>query len=141
MKDFRKLQAWQKARHLTLTVYKAARAFPAYELYGLSDQVRRSCVSVCANSAEGCGREGDAEFRRFLHIASDSANELQCCLMLARDLGFLPDPEYLSLDQLIDEIEKMLTCLAKRLEAGGWKLVVRGRSPARAGLKNAGVSL
>ncbi|MFQ5961877.1 MAG: four helix bundle protein, partial [Candidatus Methylomirabilales bacterium] len=74
MRDFRELKVWEKAHHLTLAVYNATTTFPRDELYGLTSQIRRSCASIPANIAEGCGRGGDAEFARFLQIAMGSAS-------------------------------------------------------------------
>ena len=62
MKNFRDLKVWNKAHSLTLAVYKATAAFPREELYGLTGQIRRSCISVPANLSEGCGRGSQAEF-------------------------------------------------------------------------------
>ncbi len=73
---------------MTLDVYKITKDFPRDELYGLTTQIRRSCASIPANIAEGCGRKGDAEFARFLQIALGSASELEYHSLLARDLGF-----------------------------------------------------
>jgi four helix bundle protein len=89
VQDYRHLKVWEKAHQLTLAVYKATVPFPKDELYGLTSQIRRACTSIPANIAEGCGRDGDAEFARFLRIAMGSASELDYHLLLARDLGFL----------------------------------------------------
>ena len=89
MQDFKKLKVWQNSHNLTLAIYRATESFPSPELYGLTTQMRRSCSSIPANIAEGCGRDGDAEFARFLRIAMGSAAELDYHLLLARDLGFL----------------------------------------------------
>lgn len=64
MRNFKELKVWQKAHDLTLEVYKATSTFPRDELYGLTSQIRRSCSSIPANIAEGCGRKGDAEYDR-----------------------------------------------------------------------------
>lgn len=61
MKNFRELQVWEKAHHLTLAVYQITATFPREELYGLTTQLRRLCSSIPANLAEGCGRNGNAE--------------------------------------------------------------------------------
>lgn len=90
MKNFRQLKVWQKSHQLTLKVYAVSRAFPKEELFGLTSQIRRSAMSVPSNIAEGCGRTGDVEFRRFLVIAMGSANELDYQLLLGSDLGFIP---------------------------------------------------
>jgi len=77
VKDFRKLAVWEKAHRLTLDMYKATASFPKDELYGLTSQVRRASISIPANIAEGCGRNGDVELARFLQIAMGSASELE----------------------------------------------------------------
>ena len=81
VKDFRHLQVWEKAHQLTLEIYRVTTQFPRTETYGLTSQVRRASSSICANLAEGCGRNGDAELARFCGIARGSASELEitCC--------------------------------------------------------------
>jgi four helix bundle protein len=90
-------------------------AFPDDERYGLTSQTRRAAVSVPANIAEGCGRETHSEFRRFLYIAMGSARELDCHLLLARDLGYLNDSKHSDLIGELDEIQRMLNALIQRL--------------------------
>lgn len=94
MRDFRELKVWQKAHEATLDVYRATKDFPREEQFGLTAQVRRSAESIAANIAEGCGRDGDAEFARFLQIALGSASETEYHLLLAKDLGLLPVSEH-----------------------------------------------
>ncbi len=89
MRSFHELLVWQKVHQLTLNVYVASRGFPREDLYGLTSQIRRAASSVAANIAEGCGRDGNNEFRRFLEIAMGSASELEYHLLLARDLQLL----------------------------------------------------
>jgi four helix bundle protein len=117
MKDYSKLAVWQKAHELTVRTYTITAEFPASETYGLTAQIRRASVSIPSNIAEGCGREGDAELRRFLLIAQGSASELQYQFHLARDLGFLTDIEYTIVDACVDEVRKMLTSLIQKLIA------------------------
>jgi len=118
MKDFRKLNVWQKAHLLTLETYKVSRAFPKDELYGLTSQIRRACISIPANIAEGCGRDGEAEFGRFLQIAQGSASELEYHFLLAHELKFLEDKDFESLSNQVEEIRRMMTTLMKRLRSG-----------------------
>jgi four helix bundle protein len=68
MKDFRHLKVWEKAHQLTLVVYQITATFPRHETYGLTSQIRRASSSICANLAEGCGRQGDGELARFCII-------------------------------------------------------------------------
>jgi four helix bundle protein len=117
LKDFRKLKVWEKSHHLTLEVYKATATFPRAELYGLTSQIRRACVSIPANIAEGCGRGGDAELARFLQIAMGSASELEYHLLLARDLGLLNSPDYEQRAEKVTEVKRMLTSFIQKLRA------------------------
>ncbi|TAN24072.1 MAG: four helix bundle protein [Acidobacteria bacterium] len=103
MQDFRNLTAWRKAYELTLGVYRATVKFPAEERYGLSSQLRRAAASIAANIAEGCGRRGNTELRRFLEIAMGSASEVEFHLLLANDLAYLSPEVYATLhDQIVD---------------------------------------
>lgn len=117
MRDFRKLKVWEKAHELALDAYRISAGFPREELYGITAQLRRACVSIPANIAEGCGREGEAELRRFLRIGLGSANELEYHLLLARDLRFLAPEEYKRIMGKLIEIKRMLTVLAQKLKA------------------------
>ena len=85
MKDFRQLKVWEKAHHLALEVYKTTATFPKEEIYGLTSQLRRASVSIPTNIAEGCGRNTNADFARFLQIAMGSASETEYELILAHD--------------------------------------------------------
>ena len=108
MRDFRKIQVWQKAHEVTLRLYKVTSSFPKEELYGLTSQIRRAAASIPANIAEGCGRDSQTELARFVHIASGSASELDYHLLLAHDLGFIDKGNYQELNNLLSEIKRML---------------------------------
>jgi len=117
LKDFRKLNVWEKAHRLTLAIYKITQSFPATERYGLTSQIRRSCASIPANIAEGCGRGGDTEFGRFVQIAMGSASEVEYHLLLARDLSLVNDSHYQQINQDVVEVKRMLTALIQKLKA------------------------
>ena len=117
MKSFRELIVWQKAHALTLGVYAASSQFPKSEIYGLTSQMRRAAASIPANIAEGCGKDGDADFARYLQIAMGSASELDYHLLLAHDLGFLCDTDYAALDEKTQEVKRMLVVFIKKLKA------------------------
>lgn len=103
MRNYKKVVAWQRADQLTLEVYRVTREFPKEEIYGLTAQVRRSAYSVPANTAEGAGRESDAEYLRFLHIARGSLSETEYFLHLARNLDYLSEDEYEKLTVLVNQ--------------------------------------
>ena len=117
MRDFRELKVWEKSHHLALAVYGATARFPKDELYGLTSQIRRACVSIPANIAEGCGRNGDAELARFFQIALGSASELEYHLLLSLDLNLLDAANHDQLTQETTEVKRMLTSFIQRLKA------------------------
>lgn len=83
----------------------------------LARQMRRAAVSVPSNIAEGCGRGGQAELGRFLHIAMGSASELEYQLLLARDLKLSNGEDHARLVGDITEVKRMLTALIQMLKA------------------------
>ena len=94
-----------------MRVYEVARLLPSDERFALSQQLRRSAISVGSNIAEGCGRDSDAELTRFLRIALGSATELEFQLRIAVRLGLLAPAQ---LDLPIDAclaVQRMLTRL------------------------------
>src|SRR6266481_1777306 len=117
MKDFHELKVWQKAHQLTLAVYQITATFPREELYGLTSQLRRSCSSIPANLAEGCGRDSDGELKRFVDIAHGSASETEYHLLLARELQYLSAPIHAPLAEEIAQIKRMLGALSRKLKA------------------------
>jgi len=117
MKDFRSLKVWEKAHALTLGVYKSTEQFPKQELYSLTNQVQRAAVSIPANIAEGCGKDSDAELKRYFSIAMGSASELEYLLLLACDLGYLRPNIYQSMQNDLVETRKMLNAFIQRLKA------------------------
>lgn len=117
MQDFRDLKVWQKGHELTLAVYRVTARFPRDELYGLISQMRRSAVSIPANVAEGCCRSGDTEFARFTQIAMGSASELKYYFVLARDLEFVNAEDFRRLTDQVDQVERMLSSLIRKLRA------------------------
>ena len=117
MKNFRDLHVWQKAHQATLDVYRLTQQFPDTERFGITSQLRRSCSSVGANIAEGCGRGSDNDFRRFLTIAMGSASESEYHVLLAHDLGFLASRNYQEITSKLQEVKKMLASLIRKLTA------------------------
>jgi four helix bundle protein len=117
LKNFRELKVWVKSHQLTMSVYRVTRSFPKDELYGLTSQIRRSCSSIPANIAEGCGRGSDADLARFLQIAMGSASELEYHLFLAFELDLLSVDVHEPLDSEVIEVKRMLTAFIQKLRA------------------------
>ena len=89
MRDYKKYIVWQKSHELVLDIYKTTRIFPKDELFAWTSQMKRSSSSIPTNIAEGCGRNSDKDFCRFLYFSFGSANELEYQIMLSIDLKFI----------------------------------------------------
>jgi four helix bundle protein len=87
--SFTDLKTWQQAHVLVLQIYKESERFPSKEAYSLTDQMRRSSVSISSNIAEGFSRKGVKEKIQFYYLAKGSITELQNQLLIARDVGYL----------------------------------------------------
>ena len=113
MGNYRQLSVWKRAHGFVLGVYRSTGTFPDGERYGLTAQLRRAAVSVVSNIAEGSGRQGDREHMRFLKIARGSVCEIECQLLLSRDLGYLDADAWKLLDNDCQEISRMLHGLVR----------------------------
>jgi len=116
MKDFRKLKVWEKAHAFVLLLYKETQTFPAAEQYGVTSQLRRAAVSIPSNIAEGCGRNTDAELRRFCEIAMGSASEVEYQIFLCQELGFLTQERYDGLYTSLLDCKRMLNSFIQTLQ-------------------------
>jgi four helix bundle protein len=116
LQDFRNINVWKKSHLLTKLIYQITSTFPKEEQFGLTSQIRRACVSIPSNIVEGCGREGNVEFCRFLQIAMGSLYELEYQILLARDLSFLEEEVFIQLNGDITEIRKMMVSLMQKLK-------------------------
>jgi four helix bundle protein len=113
--SFRDLLAWQKAMALVADVYRASESFPKREMYGLTDQVRRSAVSVPSNIAEGKGRFSKKDFVHFLVTARGSLCEMQTQLEIATNLGYLEPEIFRTLDLQSREVGRIINGLIKAM--------------------------
>ncbi len=115
MRDHTKLRAFELADEVAILVYRVTAGFPKEELFGLTSQLRRASVSVPSNIVEGCARDSEAEYLRFLNIAFGSLRELHNQLNLSKRLGFLPDEDKSLLEPTAVETEKVLKGLIRAL--------------------------
>ena len=86
---YRDLRAWKEARALASHIYRVTPAFPKYELFGLTSQMRRAALSVPCNIAEGHGRRTTADRVQFMVIAHGSLLELETQAIIASDLEYI----------------------------------------------------
>ena len=115
MRDHTKLRAFELADEVAILVYRVTAGFPKEELFGLTSQMRRAAVSVPSNIVEGCARDSEAEYLRFLNIAFGSLRELHYQLNLSNRLGFLRNEDSSLLEPKDVETEKVLNGLIRAL--------------------------
>lgn len=108
MRDFMKLDLWQRSHQLTLKIYRITKSFPKDEIFGLVSQMRRSSSSMPTNIAEGCGRRTNPELRRFFDFAAGSSSELQYQIILSKELNYISETDFQELHDETVSIRKMI---------------------------------
>jgi len=115
MRDHTRLRAFEMADEVAILVYKVTVGFPKEEMYGLTSQMRRAAVSVPSNIVEGCARDSQADYLRFLTMAFGSLRELHYQIGLSKRLGFLRNKDSSLIEPKIVETEKVLNGLIRAL--------------------------
>lgn len=110
---YRKLIAYQKAKEVVKRTYKLLKKFPAEERYAMCDQLRRASVSVTSNIAEGINRYSVKDKAHFIEMAYGSLMEVSSQFEIAEELNYITSDERLSMDQLIEEVARLLSGLQK----------------------------
>lgn len=108
MDGYQNLQIWHKARILVKVIYQTTATFPASEQFGLTNQIRRSAVSIPSNIAEGWSRNSTKDFINFLYIARGSLAELETQMTIGCDLGYITSQNWQNFQVQIAEVGKML---------------------------------
>ncbi len=109
MTGYENLDVWQKSITLVTEVYALVKLLPKEETYALSDQIRRSAVSIPSNIAEGSSRNSKKEFIQFLYISLGSLCELETQILIAKNIGYIQDITTIQTKTL--QIKKMLNAL------------------------------
>ncbi len=115
MRDHTKLRAFELSDELAVLIYRATLKFPREEMYGLTSQMRRAAISVPSNIVEGCARESQVEYVRFLEIAFGSLRELHYQFGLSKRLGYSDEHGISDCDSKIVETEKVLGALIRSM--------------------------
>lgn len=116
MRNFRQLIIWKKGIELTKAIYRITKKLPEDEKFGLCSQMRRSAVSISSNIAEGCSRNSDLEYKRFLEIAIGSSFELETQLIIAHEIGYIEMEETNNLQNDIVGLQRQISSLINRLK-------------------------
>lgn len=115
MRDYKKLEVWNKAYTLGITIYSITKTFPKEELHGLTSQMRRASLSIPLNIAEGSRKSTDKDYKSFIHIAYGSCAELEVQVMYAKDFNYISPEIAISLLNSISQISRMLNSFIKTL--------------------------
>lgn len=106
--EYTELEVWIEARRLTNLVYQKTKSFPKEELFGLTNQIRRSAVSIPSNIAEGCGRRTSNDTIQFLHISRGSLFELETQIFLTLDQNYISENEFQEISNQILICKKLI---------------------------------
>ena len=115
MFNFEELEVWHKALEFADSVYTITRSFPGDERFGLTNQMRRSAVSISSNIAEGSSRNSRKDFARFIEIATGSVFEVVSQSFIARNQGLLDPADFARLYSAAQEQSRMLSGLRRNL--------------------------
>ena len=116
MQTYKDLLVWQKSIELTVELYKVTKLLPQEEKFGLISQMRRCCVSIPSNIAEGYARRGKKENANFINIAYGSAVELETQIIISKKLEFLNESSWQKIDTILIEVLKLLYNYRKYLQ-------------------------
>ena len=108
---FERLDVWQVSRAFVKEVYRLLAQFPDFEMYNLTNQIRRAAVSVSLNIAEGTSRNSLKEQSRFSEVAYGSLLEVYCSLLIAKDLGYIDGNDLSGISVWIQELSNKLNAL------------------------------
>ena len=101
---------------MTCDLYRVTATFPTEERFGLTSQLRRASISIESNIAEGCGRRDERELLHFLNMAAGSTSEVECQILVTRDLGYLSKETANDFETRTTEVRKMLFSFIQTLE-------------------------
>lgn len=115
IKTYRDLRVWQKSIFLVKEIYNLTEKMPKQEMFCLSDQMRRSAISIPSNIAEGFRRQYHKEYKQFLHVALGSCAELETQVTISKELAYITNEKEADILEQIDHISRMIINLAKKL--------------------------
>ena len=107
-KEYTDLEVWQESRKLANEMYMLTKSYPKDELFGLTNQTRRSAVSIASNIAEGCGRQTSKDTINFLHIARGSLYELETQIFISLDQEYISQIQFESAHKSIQTCKRLL---------------------------------
>lgn len=116
MRNYRELEIWKNGIIIVEKIYEISTKLPNDERFGLRSQITRAAVSIPSNIAEGCSRNSEIEFKRFLEIAMGSLFELETQLTICERLGFFDTYNLNNIFLLITTEAKMINSLISKIK-------------------------
>lgn len=117
MRNFRELNIWKEGITIVKETYKLSKRLPNQEKYGITSQMCRAAISIPSNIAEGCSRNSELEFKRYLEIAIGSSFELETQLIIIFELSYISENEMKLILDILSKEQKMINNLISKLKA------------------------
>lgn len=111
--SFEKLEVWNDSRELTKIIYSITKGFPDDEKFGITNQMRRSAISVSSNIVEGSYRSTGKDKSNFMTIAYSSLMELLNQTIASLDIKYITEDQYKIIRDQIEKISNKLNALTK----------------------------
>jgi len=92
-------------------IYRITNKFPAREKFGIISQMQRCAISIPSNIAEGCSRNSEKEYKRYLEIAMGSSFELETQLIISADLAYIKTEQLENLITKLNILQKQINTL------------------------------
>jgi len=116
MRNFRTLDIWKNGISIVKQIYILSKRLPSEEKFGMRSQITRASVSIPSNIAEGCSRNSEMEFKRFLEISIGSLFEVETQLIICQELGFIPREDLKEILELITKEARMINSLINKIK-------------------------
>lgn len=117
MRNFKDLEVWKEGRTLVKDIYLLTESLPNDEKFGLTSQIKRCVISIPANIAEGCAKDSQKDFARYLQISLGSCFELESHLILSQDLKIINIEKTVICLENIQRLQRRISSLLKYISA------------------------
>lgn len=118
MRAVRKLEIWKNGIEIVTQIYTSSNQFPSEEKFGVRSQITRAAVSIPSNIAEGCSRNSEIEFKRYLEIAMGSLFEVETQWIISKESGFMDENELDTVLTLHEKEARMINSPIQKIKNG-----------------------
>lgn len=116
--SIRELNVYKKAFDTAMEIFDLSKGFPSEERFALTDQMRRSSRSVCANLSEAWRKRSyKAAFLNKLTDCAQEAAETQTWLEFALRCGYIDKEKFTNIDEQYEHIFAMLLTMERKVES------------------------